>query len=384
MKLSVVIVNYNVRYFLELCLQSVQDALVDIHSEIIVVDNNSQDESRAMIKSSFPDVVLVENNENVGFSKANNDGVAIAKGEYVLILNPDTVVGNNTFKNILSFADAQLDFGTLGVKLIDGSGTFLPESKRGIPTPRVSFAKLVGSVSKTSLKYYANHLSKNETGKVSILVGAFMLMKRSVYNEVGGFDEDYFMYGEDIDLSYKILKEGYHNFYFADETVVHFKGESTIKDVKYLHYFNNAMKIFYEKHFKVNFFYDLVMKIGIRAWYLSKVFRMNQKEKRVSSVERILYVGADETFVKALQKEKNYQEVSMLSENSSEKELREFIELSKVQEVIFDNQNIDYQSIINLMEGLKGLVNFKFRPKKSNFILGSNSSETRGELIQLA
>jgi GT2 family glycosyltransferase len=199
MQLSVIILNYNVRYFLELCVLSVESALKTIDSEIIVVDNNSSDDSCEMMKIRFPNIKLIQNNQNVGFPKGNNIGVAEAKGEYVCILNPDTVVAEDTFEKVLAFAKNQTDLGIIGVKLIDGTGNFLPESKRGIPTPWVAFTKIASLYklfpkSNRCNKYYAQHLAENQTGKVDILVGAFMFLKKELYNEVGGFDEDCFMY----------------------------------------------------------------------------------------------------------------------------------------------------------------------------------------------
>ena len=189
------------RYFLELCLKSVQKAITTLDAEIIVVDNNSTDESCKMIKQLFPEINLIENKQNFGFSKGNNLGVAIAKGEYICILNPDTVVAEDTFTSIIAFADKQKNLGIVGCKLIDGTGQFLPESKRNIPTVEVALKKIIGD----SKKYYAKHLDENTTGKAAILVGAFMLMKRNLYRKMNGFDEDFFMFGEDIDISYRVL-----------------------------------------------------------------------------------------------------------------------------------------------------------------------------------
>ena len=209
MTLSVIILNYKVRYFLEQCIRSAQAATINIESEIIVVDNNSGDGSCEMVRSMFPDIILIENKDNVGFSKANNQAVAIATGEYVCILNPDTAVTSQTFKHCLEIAYVTPDMGALGTYLMDGTGNFLPESKRNLPTPKASLLKLLG----LTKSYYAKRLGPKSNGEVAVLVGAFMFMKRSVYIEVDGFDEDYFMYGEDIDLSYKISKAGYQNNY---------------------------------------------------------------------------------------------------------------------------------------------------------------------------
>src|SRR5690606_24138988 len=200
-----VILNYNVRFFLEQCLLSVQKAIETLDAEIIVIDNASKDDSCQMVKTLFPNVILIENTENVGFSKANNQAVAVAKGEYVCILNPDTAVAEDTFRQAIEYSQGIENIGALGVYLMDGTGNFLPESKRNLPTPKVSLMKLTGFAK----KYYSNHIPETSSGEVEVLVGAFMLLKRSIYNEVGGFDEDYSMYGEDIDLPYKITRAGY-------------------------------------------------------------------------------------------------------------------------------------------------------------------------------
>ena len=209
MQLSVIILNYNVRYFLEQCVLSVQNALEGIDGEIIVIDNNSSDDSCVMMQQRFPEVKLISNTENLGFPKGNNIGVAQAKGEYICILNPDTIVAEDTFFKILNPINWTPETGIIGCKLIDGAGNFLPESKRGIPTPWVSFTKIFGLYKISNLfgKYYAQHLSKEQSGKVEILVGAFMFMKKDLYTKIGGFDENCFMYSDDIDLSYMVLQE---------------------------------------------------------------------------------------------------------------------------------------------------------------------------------
>ncbi|MFT5890867.1 MAG: N-acetylglucosaminyl-diphospho-decaprenol L-rhamnosyltransferase, partial [Dokdonia sp.] len=181
-QLSVVIVNYNVRHFLELCLKSVQAAIATIDAEIIVVDNASADDSCEMVRTLFPDVILIANKDNVGFSTANNQGVVIAQGEYVCILNPDTCVTEETFTKLLDFAAKTPKMGAVGTRLIDGTGRFLPESKRNLPTPKVAFQKIFGS----GTSYYVEDLDETDVGPVTVLVGAFMFLKRTVYQEVGG------------------------------------------------------------------------------------------------------------------------------------------------------------------------------------------------------
>ena len=262
MKLSVVIVNYNVKFFVEQCLLSVRQAVAAMDArygagscEVFLVDNNSVDGSCEMVAEKFPEVKLIANRENTGFSKANNQAMRISRGEYVLLLNPDTVVEKDTFVSTVAFMDAHPDAGGLGVKMLDGKGNFLPESKRGLPTPAVAFYKIFGlsalfKKSRRFGRYHLTYLDKDQNHEIEVLSGAFMLMRKSVLDKVGLLDEDYFMYGEDIDLSYRILKGGYKNYYFAGTRIIHYKGESTKKSsVNYVFVFYRAMIIFARKHF---------------------------------------------------------------------------------------------------------------------------------------
>ena len=255
MKLSIVIVNYNVEHFLEQCLISVRKAIGQLDAEIFVVDNNSVDGSVSMIRNKFKDVKLIANKENVGFSSANNQAIKLAKGEYVLLLNPDTVVEEDTFIKCLQFMDNKADSGGLGVKMIDGKGKFLPESKRGLPTPSVAFYKIFGlsslfPKSKLMGRYHLGFLSKNKNHSIEILSGAFMLLRKKALDKIGLLDESFFMYGEDIDLSYRLILGGYKNYYFSETSIIHYKGESTKKtSINYVFVFYNAMIIFAKKHF---------------------------------------------------------------------------------------------------------------------------------------
>lgn len=257
MKLSVIILNYNVQHFLEQTLLAAQKAVAfaSFPCELIVVDNNSSDGSVEMVRRRFPEITLMARTDNPGFAAGNNYGIEISTGEYCLLLNPDTVVAEDTFEKIIVFVDAHPDCGGLGIKMVDGQGVFLPESKRGLPTPKVSLFKMLGlsrlfPKSKTFNHYHLGYLSKNETHEVEILSGAFMLLRKSVLDEIGLLDETFFMYGEDVDLSYRIIKAGYKNYYFADTTIIHYKGESTKKgSLNYVRIFYNAMIIFAQKHF---------------------------------------------------------------------------------------------------------------------------------------
>ncbi len=255
MKLSVIIVNYNVKHFLEQCLHSVYKALKEIDSEVFVVDNNSVDGSGQLVKEKFPLVNYIGNKENAGFSRANNQAIKKSTGEYILLLNPDTVVEEDTFQKVIRFMDEHPEAGGLGVKMIDGKGNFLPESKRGLPTPWVAFYKIFGisglfPKSRKFGKYHLSYLDENKIHEVDILAGAFMLLRKETLDKTGLLDEAFFMYGEDIDLSYRIIKNGYKNYYFPETTIIHYKGESTKKgSLNYVKVFYNAMIIFARKHF---------------------------------------------------------------------------------------------------------------------------------------
>lgn len=254
-RLSVIIVNYNVQHFLQQCLQSVRNASVGLGVEVFVVDNASVDGSVEMVTTYFPEVRLIANTDNVGFSRANNQAMALAQGDYVLLLNPDTLVEEDTFSTCLNFMDAHPDAGGLGVRMIDGKGHFLPESKRSLPTPEVAFYKIFGLSalfpnSTRFGKYHLTFLSEFDTHEIEVLSGAFMLMRTEALRKTGFLDEDFFMYGEDIDLSYRIIKQGYKNYYLPEARIIHYKGESTKKgSLNYVYVFYNAMAIFARKHF---------------------------------------------------------------------------------------------------------------------------------------
>ena len=385
MQLSVIILNYNVCYFLEQCVASVQEALSNIDGEIIVVDNNSSDDSCEMMKSRFPNVKLIENTANSGFPKGNNIGVAQAKGDYICILNPDTVVAEDTFVKILAFAEKQKNIGIVGCKLIDGTGNFLPESKRSVPTPFVAFTKIFGLYKlfpKTTLfnRYYAQHLSENETGKVDILVGAFMIMKRDLYLEIGGFDENCFMYSDDIDLSYMALKKGKSNYYFHETTVIHYKGESTVKDGLYMKRFREAMQFFYKKHFKSSFIFDVFMKIG--AFFFALVKKNQSKLKPLQAEEYVLF-SQDENLKNKLEL-LLHKKVHWQSKIEGNTLFSHSISNKKQTEILLDNTDLSFKEIISFLEANKNQgFTFKIIPKNTFFMIGSNNSNDKGTVIKI-
>ncbi|MDR0801191.1 glycosyltransferase [Fluviicola sp.] len=254
-KIAVIIVNYNVVFFLEQCLNSVVKAMKQELAEVWVVDNNSVDGSVEMVREKFPWVRVIANKDNKGFSKANNQAMELSECKYQLLLNPDTVIEEDTLHKVVRYMDEHPDVGGLGVRMVDGKGIFLPESKRGLPTPAVAFYKIFGisrifPKSKIFGKYHLGYLSEFETNEIEILSGAFMLMRKEALDKVGLLDEEFFMYGEDIDLSYRIIKGGYKNVYFPETRIIHYKGESTKKSsVNYVFVFYRAMVIFARKHF---------------------------------------------------------------------------------------------------------------------------------------
>ncbi|MBL0131402.1 MAG: glycosyltransferase [Chitinophagaceae bacterium] len=262
MQLSVIIVNYNVKYFLEQCLCSVQKAMAGLAGEIIVVDNHSSDNSIGYLSPRFPEVQFIANKENTGFARGCNRGWQNAKGKYILFLNPDTIIPEDGLLLCLAFMESHPDAGAIGVKMLDGSGKFLKESKRAFPSPMTSLYKLFGLAkffprSKIFSKYHFGHLDENENNEVDVLAGAFMMISKKLLEKTGGFDEAFFMYGEDVDLSYRIQKEAcpgtegnYKNYYFAGTRIIHFKGESTRKgSMNYVRMFYTAMSIFVRKHY---------------------------------------------------------------------------------------------------------------------------------------
>ena len=241
-KLSVIIVNYNVKYFLEQCLYSVRAAVTGMDAEVFVVDNNSTDGSVEYLRPKFPEVVFIENKDNPGFAKANNQAIRQCTGEYVLLLNPDTVVGEESLRSLCFQMDEDPEIGAIGVKMLNGHGVFLPESKRAFPSPWVSFCKIFGLSklfpnSPAFARYSLPYLDKEQTHKVEVLAGAFMLLRHEALDKVGLLDESFFMYGEDIDLSYRIVLGGYKNLY-VPERILHYKGESTKHgDLRYIRAF---------------------------------------------------------------------------------------------------------------------------------------------------
>lgn len=396
MQLSVIILNYNVRYFLELCVMSVQKALHGLDAEIIVVDNASYDESRSVIKERFPEVIWIQNAINEGFPKGNNMGVAHAQGEYVCILNPDTLVAEDTFLKILDFLENTPDslpklrdpiphseLGILGCRLFDGTGRFLPESKRGVPTPWVAFTKIIGLYKvfpkwKWMNRYYAQSVDEHTNGAVEILVGAMMVMKRSFYLDLKGFDEACFMYSDDIDLSYRSLLEGKQNIYFSETSVLHFKGESTSKDVTYLNHFRRAMEYFYQKHFTSSRWFSVFLKLG--AFVFSFLKLIKSKKIKVTLPDAIILVSDSiqnpDFILRNYPHANSIHVVEKITDN-----LSDLIVKAKKVQIIFDIQSVTFREAFGYMNSNNSSkLTFRFLHPDREFMLGSDSSFERGEV----
>lgn len=270
MKLSIIIVNYNVTQLLDECLSSIDHYISGLNFEVLVVDNASPDISWKSLKSKYPHFQFIENEINEGFAVANNKAARMASGEYLLLLNPDTLLEGDYMEELIHFADAKSDFGALGVRMHDVSGRFLPESKRSVPDLVNSFSKLFTMQAKQDGKktYYRNDVGECDVAEVEVLTGAFLLIQRLRYLEIGGLDEAYFMYGEDIDLCYTLLQKGFKNYYYGKVSILHHKGESTVIDQTYLKRFYGAMHIFLVKYYRRQSpLLYFIMSIGLKIRY---------------------------------------------------------------------------------------------------------------------
>ena len=295
LKLSVIIVNYNVKYYLDQCIRSVLRAFEEMNTpaEIIVVDNHSADGSVDYLEQRYPQklfpmVRFVRSAHNLGFARANNIAIRQSRGEYVLLLNPDTIVGEDALKASVDFMDVHEDAGAVGVRMLGAQGRRAMESRRGLPTPMVSFFKMLGFCNRWPHhrlfgKYYMGYLPWDEPSQIEVVSGAYCMLRRKALDEVGLLDEDFFMYGEDIDLSYRVLKGGYHNYYLPVD-ILHYKGESTQKSsFRYVHVFYEAMLIFFRKHYSgMTFLLSLPINTAIYAKALMALVGMLSDRMRKS------------------------------------------------------------------------------------------------------
>ena len=383
MKLSVIIVNYKVKHYLEQCLRSVAEASRGIAVEVIVVDNASGDGSVEYLRERFPDVTIIASEENLGFARANNLAIRNSHGQYVLLLNPDTIVAEETFRDFITFMDSTPDAGGCGAYMLHTDGSFAPESRRGLPTPFVAFCKMSGLASlfpksRTFGRYYMRYLSENEVNRIEIMSGAFMFLRRDALDKAGLLDEDFFMYGEDIDLSYRILKAGYNN-YFLPSRILHYKGESTVKSsYRYVHTFYRAMELFFNKHY-AHYSILLSLPIKLAIWgramlaYAGNQFKhRNELTQHLHPINCLVIGNSEATeqvraILTSLYGNCRHTFVTGNSESLPQGHLSEGISLEGYDTVVYDTGAYSYGTILELLsrEGTKRLS------------LGTYSADTR-------
>ena len=383
MKLSVIIVNYKVKHYLEQCLRSVAEASRGIAVEVIVVDNASGDGSVEYLRERFPDVTIIASEENLGFARANNLAIRNSHGQYVLLLNPDTIVAEDTFRDFIGFMDSTPDAGGCGAYMLHTDGSFAPESRRGLPTPVVAFCKMSGLASllpksRTFGRYYMRYLNENEVNRIEIMSGAFMFLRRDALDKAGLLDEDFFMYGEDIDLSYRILKAGYNN-YFLPSRILHYKGESTVKSsYRYVHTFYRAMELFFNKHY-AHYSILLSLPIKLAIWgramlaYAGNQFKhRNELTQHLHPINCLVIGNSEATeqvraILTSLYGNCRHTFVTGNSESLPQGHLSEGISLEGYDTVVYDTGAYSYGTILELLsrEGTRRLS------------LGTYSADTR-------
>ena len=355
MKLSIVIVSYNAPKHLEICLDSCQEALKNCEGEIIVVDNNSPEIDFESLKKIYPTIKYLLQTENLGFAKANNIGVENALGDYILILNPDTIIPEDIFPKLIDFHQSKEKIGLVGVRLIDTNGNFHPESKRNIPTAKNSFSKLFKRFNSSTVNnYYKLEVGEFETAPCEILVGAFIFTTKQIYKQIGGFDARYFMYGEDIDISYSAELAGYTNYYVGDITVLHYKGESTKRDKKYFKIFFEAMMIFLSKYYQKNWINYQVLRSGIALKYLISIIKFNLSNES-----------------NRIKVEVNKNELNWINQLSELKNQRK-------QNIVLDAERFSYKEILSIISQYNSSnTSFYIHPKNKNYVIGDDKKIIR-------
>lgn len=396
MQLSVIIVHYKVKYFLEQCLHAVEKAVKGIEAEIWVLDNASQDGCVAYLQTKFPSVQFIANPVNVGFGKANNQVLTLAKGRFILFLNPDTIIAEDSLQKTINLLEADKKAGACGIQMLDGSGKFLPESKRAFPNLRPALFKLIGLSALFPKSAYFNtyalgDLPASQNHQVAVLAGAYLMVKKEVLEITGAFDEQFFMYGEDIDLSYRIEKAGYKNYYLGETFILHFKGESTLKgSLNYVQLFYNAMIVFVKKHYTSSgsriFSWLLQAAIVLRG--LASVFyRLLLGVLPFDKIKSIARKKNKTTIIVAGEKELEEVTRILTNENSSPKYIHllpteiEAIRQYKSAEIVFCTGSLSYKKILTTIKENKQNHLFRFHAAGSNSIVGSDSKETAGHFL---
>ena len=391
MQVSVIIVNYNVKYFLEHCLYSVQQAIKLLKAEIIVVDNASSDGSMEYLLDKFPSVNFIDNPKNLGFAKANNQALREAKGEYILFLNPDTIVSEDCMERCIQLLQSNPQLGACGVKMIDGSGRFLPESKRAFPSLQTSFYKLSGLTylfphSKRFARYHLGHLSEEKSNEIDVLSGAYFMSRKEILNKTGGFDERFFMYGEDIDLSFRIQQEGYKNFYVADTCIIHYKGESTKRgSLNYVKIFYRAMSLFVEKHYSgkspgaFNFFIETSIWFRAGLSVTRNIF-LKKPGLKVTNITTLIVAEKEEALkIEGILNKNN--EKRTISRSAPNEGWKQAVLLNTPDEIIFAYGTFSYKEIIQYMQELPKNTTFSIYSGKAQSIVGSDSKKSNGYIL---
>lgn len=402
LQLSIIIINYNVKYFLEQCLCSLLKAADGIDCEILVFDNASTDGSKDYLSEKFPQVHFHWLSNNLGFGKANNLAMQKAKGDFILLLNPDTIIAEDCLKNCLNYFTTSPNCGALGVRMIDGSGRFLKESKRGFPSLSNSFFKFSGLCklfpqSKIFSGYYVGHLPENKSNRVDVLAGAFMMLTKKAVELSKGFDEDYFMYGEDVDLSYRIHQAGMENHYFAGTTIIHFKGESSQRFSKnYVHYFYNAMHIYVNKFYQNRKIQKALMHVFISTGKLLAGITIALRKllsKPGNQTLSTAVVATQQEFNQILQLIKFASNPLTIcgriapAEDDKEanignwKNIRNIVIQKKINLLLFCEGDNSYKNIIEQAQEIKLKYGFLIHGKGSNSIVESHNKNNPGIVI---
>ena len=369
MKLSVIIVSYNVKYYLEQCLSSLMRSIGGIEAEVYVVDNHSKDGSVEYLSERFPSVHLVDSLHNLGFARANNLAIRKSQGEYVLLLNPDTVVGEQTIREAVDFMDSHDDAGALGVRMLETTGVSAMESRRGLPSPLVAFYKMTGLCARFPKHrrlghYYMGGLPWDKPARIEVVSGAFCLLRRAALDEVGLLDEDFFMYGEDIDLSYRVLKGGYHNYYLPS-TILHYKGESTQKSsFRYVHVFYEAMLIFFRKHYAgMSFLLSLPIKAAIYGKATTALVKMQADKVRQNlgffsfkswKLPQYVFIGSENTLeaCRLIAQKRGFSALYIIGDEQSlpeghlsDKVQRQLSGMAMPQYIVYDTNAYSYERV---------------------------------------
>ncbi len=377
-RVTTVIVNYRLKYFLEQTLLSVEEAYTEVDGRTIVIDNNSGDDSVDFLEERFPSVTFIRNKENVGFAKANNQGFALSDTDFILVLNPDTIIGSDTLKDAVKWMDEHPECGAIGVKMVDGNGYFLPESKRSFPSTWNSFCKLFGlssifPKSRLFARYHLRYLDKEQPHKVPVLAGAFMLLRTDLTKKVGGFDEDFFMYGEDMDLSYRMITDAMCNYYLPIP-IIHYKGECTkTESLNYVKIFYEAMHIFYRKHYPRSSWFNkivvktaIVFRMCISAISTKLIKPISQQFKRNAKACDTYIVSHRPNEIVNIIESEGFSSNNIFKFNS----IDAIPTLNKCANIILDDREMNYQSIINtIIENKKRTHFFHIYSSRNNIII---------------